>query len=103
MGPAVLGRHIPALERLAGCAALCSTGHGHPLATATVPQVLGPTISNQTWSPRKTCHRRRDSTAYPANGRGQSPLARTENPRRIEDARDRDIGAHRLADSPNDS
>jgi transposase InsO family protein len=91
------------VERLAGCAGFRSTGNGHSLAAGTIPQVLGPTISNQTWSPRKTRHRRRDSAAYPANGSGQSPLARTENPWRAEDARDRNIGAHRLTDSPNGS
>ena len=57
-GPGVLGRHIPALERLAGCAGFCSTGHSRAVATGTVPQVLGPPISKRAWSPRETGHRR---------------------------------------------
>jgi hypothetical protein len=73
-GPAVLGRHIPALERLAGCAGFCSTGHSRALATGTVPQVLGPAISTRAWSPRQTGHRRWHSRAYFANGCGRSPL-----------------------------
>jgi hypothetical protein len=63
MGPAVLGRFVAALERLAGRAGFCSAGSGRPLAAGAVPQVLGPTISTQAWSPRV-----------------QSPLASAENP-----------------------
>src|SRR5437667_12823333 len=55
--PAVLGRYVAALERLAGCASFCSARYGRPLAAGAVPQVLGPTISSQPWSPRKTRHR----------------------------------------------
>src|SRR5579872_3796571 len=40
---------------------------------------------------------------YFANGYGQSPVARAENPWRTEDARDCNIGADRLPDSPDDS
>src|SRR6266404_9891106 len=41
MGSAVLGRYVPALERLAGCAGFRSAGHGRPLAAGAVPQVVG--------------------------------------------------------------
>src|SRR5713226_3177217 len=103
MGPAVLGRYVPPLERLAGCGGFCSAGYGRPLAAGAIPQILGPTISTQTWSPRETRHRGRDATAYFTNGKGQSPVARAENPWRTKDARDCNIGTHRLADSPDDS
>ena len=103
IGSAVLGGYVPALERLAGRAGFRSAGYGRPLATGAVPQVLGPAISTQAWAPWETRHRRRDSTAYFANGYGQSPLARAENSWRAEDARDCNIGAHRLTDSADDS
>jgi hypothetical protein len=45
MGSAVLGRYVPALERLAGRAGFRSAGYGRPLAAAAVPQVLGRAIS----------------------------------------------------------
>jgi hypothetical protein len=74
--------------------------HGRPLAARTVSQVLGSTVEGETTPSRATRDGRRDSTPHRADGCGQLSLARTQDSRRVDNARHRDFRTHCLPNPP---
>src|SRR5215471_509171 len=99
LGSSVLDHPASLVVRLARSAALCSGGHGHPLAARTVSQVLGPVVQLSSPASRPACYGLADSPIDRANGDGQSIVAGATDSWRIEDAGHRHLRTHRLAHS----
>src|SRR5215469_11681516 len=99
LGSSVLDHPAPLVVRLARSAALCSGGHGHPLAARTVSPVLGPLVQLSSPATRLARYGLADSPIDRANSDGQSIVACATDSWRIEDAGHRNLRTHRLAHS----
>ena len=99
LGSSGLDHPASLVVRLARSAALCSGGHGHPLAARTVSQVLGPIVQLSSRATRPARYGLADSPIDRANGDGQSIVACATDSWRIEHAGHRDLRTHRLAHS----
>ena len=74
--------------------------HGRPLAARTVSQVLGSAVEGEPAPSRPTRDGRRDSTPDREDGCRQPSLARTQDSRRVDNARHRDFRTYCLPNPP---
>ena len=97
LGSGILDQSSQRVVRLATSLVFRPGRNGRPLAARTVPQILGQVVQAASAASRSPRHRRRTPPIDRANGRGQSVVARTQDPWRAEDARHRPLRAHRVA------
>jgi hypothetical protein len=97
LGSDILGRSPQPVLRLATSPDLRPGRHCRPLASRTVPEVLGQVVQAAAPASRSPRYRRRTPPIDRANGGCQSAVARTQDSWRTQDARHRHLRAHRVA------